>query len=209
MKKVSVLSILALTAACSGATSTVERGGQDPRGQPAGGAGASTPAPGGTGAVAGGGEGTYSGVYEVPIVKPELAAAATYATSEVHWTVSGGTARLEYDLPVALVGTSIRVEFTGSFDPATNKGTLTGPPGTAECTMTATTVECLEVMRGLLPINADMALIASLAKADYAGPVEHRLEVSKVFIGDPIGVVRFDTSTAATEPEHETEDEKP
>lgn len=209
MNKVFVLVLLASSAACSGATSTIERGARGPGGtDPT--SGSETNGDPGASPAAAEGEMTYSGVYEVP-VPPELAAAATYPPDEVHWTVAGGTARLAYNLPKGLVGTSLRVDFTGPFDPVTNKGTLTGPAGTSECTATATTVVCHEVMRGLLPIDADMALIESIAKVEYAGPAEHRLEVARRFIGDPIGIIHIDLSTGTAEPahgpEHETEEE--
>ncbi|MBX3210085.1 MAG: hypothetical protein KF764_33955 [Labilithrix sp.] len=195
MTRFSVLGVLVFAAACGGASSN-DLGGS---GSPGGGAGGSgTP---GDAVTPADGEAKYSGDYDVP-VPPELAAAATYKTAEVHWTVVNGTARLAYNLPKGLVGDSIRVDFSGPFDPATNKGTLTGPAGTSECVATATTVTCTETMRGLLPIDADMELVEAIAREEYAGPVQHRIDVTQRFIGDPIGIIRFDLSTRVLQPAH-------
>lgn len=195
MKNVLSLSLLVFAAACSDATSDPPASGSAP------------PAPSGTpesNAGAAGGERTFSGLYDVP-VPPDLAAAATYPTAEVHWTVQNGTARLAYNLPKGLVGGSIRVDFSGPFDPATGKGTLIGEAGTSECTASTTSVLCTETMRGLLPIDADMELVAAIAREEYVGPVQHRIDVTQRFIGDPIGIVRFELSTGIAGLEHEDE----
>jgi hypothetical protein len=140
----------------------------------------------------------FSGAYDVP-VPPELAAAATYATAGIHWTVQNGAAHLEYDLPQGLVGSAIRVEFSGPFDATAGTGTLSGAAGTADCSVTATAVSCLEKMPGILPISVDMALIEEIARREYAGPAQHRIDVTQRFLGDPIGIVRFDLSTGVTD----------
>ncbi len=141
----------------------------------------------------------FSGAYDVP-VPPELAAAATYATAHIHWTTQDGAARLEYDLPQGLVGGVVHVEFAGAFDPQANKATLTGAAGSAECTVSATSVSCLEHMPGILPLQPDMAMVEAFSRQDYAGPVQHRVEVTRRFIGDPIGIVRFELDTGVAAP---------
>ncbi len=133
----------------------------------------------------------FAGVYEVPIVSPELAPAASYRVAEITWRVVGDTATLEYDLPLGLVGTDkMRVEFIGPIDRSTQTARLTGPVGTAECTLSATEVSCLETMRGLLPLDIDMDVVRQVAASDYAGPAEHRVAVSERFSTDPIGIAR-------------------
>jgi hypothetical protein len=203
MTKITIIVGLVFSVACG---ASAREPGPGRAGAPV--AGTGTPnvpdSPAGGGA-AQGVEMTYSGHYDVPVPQ-ELAAAATYATPEVHWTVQNGTAHLDYDLPRGLVGDPIHVEFTGPFDVATNKGALTGAAGTAECTATATTVSCLEVMRGLLPINVDMTLIEQIAREEYVGPVQHRIDVTQRFIGDPIGIVRFELSTGVAEHEDAEDD---
>lgn len=147
----------------------------------------------------------FSGAYEVP-VPAELAAAATYPTAGIHWAVQNATAHLEYDLPPGLVGSAVHVEFSGPFDVSTGKGTLSGGVGTAECTVTATAVSCLERMPGILPITPDMALIEAIAKQEYVGPAQDRLDVTQRFIGDPIGIVRFDSTAGAVDDHHKGDD---
>lgn len=136
----------------------------------------------------------FTGTYEVP-VPAELAAAASYRTPHIRWTVQGGIATLEYALPPGLVGGAVRVEFSGPVDPATGQGTLVGKVGSAECTATPNRVSCLEKMPGILPLTPDMALVEAAAKDEYAGPVQDRVRVTERFIGDPIGIVHFDPTT--------------
>lgn len=139
---------------------------------------------------------TSSATYEVP-VPATLAAAATFEVEDVKWSIDGGTARLAYNLPRGLVGRSLRVDFSGAFDAATNTGTLVGDAGTAECTLVGSALRCNETMRGLLPIDADLSTVEAIAKTEYAGPVQDRLDVAKVFGGDPLGVLRADVSTSS------------
>lgn len=131
----------------------------------------------------------FAGSYEVPVA-PALAAAATYPVAEIQWTVTGGVATLEYDLPFGLVGTKVRVSFTGPIE-GTN-GKLEGPVGTADCTISGTAVSCLENMAGLLPLATDMAVVEQVAATEYAGPAADRIDVAKQFQGDPIGIVHID-----------------
>lgn len=202
MKRLAFLSLVFATS-CGG--STTPSGQPGATGSPAH-RGTDSPAHGPTGATSQAGvEMTFSGFYDVP-VPPELAAAATYAAPEVHWTVANGQARLEYDLPVGLVGGHIEVAFVGSFDPNADKQHLAGPAGTAECTLTAKNVSCFEVMRGLLPIVADMSLVEAAAKQDYAGPIQDRIDVTQRFIGDPLGIVRFELATGVVEEADEDSD---
>ena len=137
---------------------------------------------------------SYAGTYSVP-VPAELAAAATYDVPEMTWTVNGSTATLAYALPKALVGTTIRVTFSGPFDAATGKATLSGAAGTAECVVAATTIKCNETMHGLLPIAVDLGVVAKLAPAGLAAA---RVEVAKRFSTDPIGIADVDRTRVGT-----------
>lgn len=205
MKKLAMIPALVL-AACGGNTiDQREPGGTSTAGAPTSNATSGPGAPS-AGSVPPGFE--FTGAYDVP-VPAELAAAATYATADIHWTMQDGMARLEYDLPQGLVGSLVHVEFAGPFDPQTNKGMLTGEAGTAECTVTATGVSCFERMPGILPINADMALIEQIAKQEYPGPAQHRIDVTQRFIGDPIGIVRFDLSTGVVAPADDSGKDRP
>ncbi len=185
--------------ACGGSTTSSEdplAGGASTPGSAAGNGGATTTPANTTGA--------YAGAYDVP-VSPELAPAATFALAEIAWTVSGDQARLAYNLPRGLVGTSVRVDFAGTIDVATGHATLVGAAGTSECTTTATTVVCNETMRGLLPLAGDLGVVASIAQVEYPSAPNDRVLVAQKFIGDPIGIVRVDltrpVAPGATTPE--------
>ncbi len=149
--------------------------------------------------------GKFAGIYEVP-VPAELADAARYGVAEVEWKVLDGVATLEYDLPLGLVGVPLRVEFSGPLDTAGGTAALTGPVGTADCTLTGTSISCHEVMRGLLPMTPDYAVIEAAAATEYAGPVDHRVQVAQTFASDPIGIVTFDTTNVVTEVDDDPED---
>lgn len=192
---------------------------QSPSGGAAGAAGDGTgasgdgTAAGGAGAAAGGGanapgagqnpgqpaagttpiSGSFGGSYHVPTTAV-LDAAATFDVTEFTWTVSGGNvATLAYNLPRALVGKLVRVVFTGPFDPATGKATLTGIPGTSVCTVTTVDVSCSEAMAGLMPVNPDLAVVTKLATT-YPGPAADRTTIAQQFAGDPIGIAHLDFS---------------
>lgn len=189
--------LLLLVASCTASSSTV-----DP--QPASSAldpGASGAAPGSPGRAV---SGAFGGVYEVP-VPPSLASAASYDMTEMNWTVVNGTARLHYKLPRALVGTSIAVDFSGPYDGKADRVTLTGEAGTADCTLTPTEIACYEEMRGLLPIDADMAVVEKLASGQPGSPHD-RITVSQRFVVDPIGIAKLDLRRPGV-PEAETEPE--
>lgn len=141
----------------------------------------------------------YRGTYEVPVA-PELAAAAVYDVAEVEWTIVNGSVKLEYDLPLGLVGKDLRVEFTGPIDLAAGTAKLVGPPGDATCVLTSTTVSCTEQMNGLLPIAPDLAVVEQIAKTQFAGAASLRVDVAKQFSVDPIGIVLIDLNDPAVEP---------
>ncbi|MFT3775986.1 MAG: hypothetical protein QM820_62375 [Minicystis sp.] len=143
----------------------------------------------------------YRGTYEVPVT-PDLASAATYDVAEVEWTVANGTAKLDYALPLGLVGKSVRVEFTGPVGASAATAQLSGVAGTAACTFTGTAISCLENMAGLLPMEPDLAVIEQLAKTEYAGPAADRITVAKQFASDPIGIVHFDLTMPVIDDSH-------
>lgn len=156
------------------------------------GSGGTSPAP-----APGVASGSFGGSYRVP-VSPELTAAATYDVTEIHWVVTNDVATLSYNLPRALVGKTVRVDFTGPFDPATNRATLTGAAGTSECTIAPATISCAETMRGLLPLDPNLAVVEKLAAASYPGPAADRTAVAKQFAGDPIGSALIDLNRPGT-----------
>lgn len=157
----------------------------------AGSSGSSTGASNGAGGGVSASANTYGGTYEVP-VPVELTPAATFDVTEIEWTVVGGTARLAYNLPRALVGKAVRVDFTGPIDATTNVATLSGVAGTSTCQIAATSVVCNETMQGLLPLNSDLTVVEALAATTYAGPVADRIAVANRFAGDPIGIAHID-----------------
>ena len=124
--------------------------------------------------------------YEVPVMDGALARFAQYAVAPVEWTAKKGERKLEYVLPAALVGADQRLEFVGA-DSAGGPWTLRGPTfGTASCENVSGQIVCRETLAGV-PI--DVAAVAARVQTGELPP--QRLEVTKVFNGDPIGILRF------------------
>jgi hypothetical protein len=123
--------------------------------------------------------------YEVP-VSDSLTPFARYPVGSVNWAVKGGRRRLEYQLPADLLGTAQMIEFKGPDTTATT-WSLTGENfGTADCSLSDQQVVCQEHLAGI-PI--DIAAVEARVNAGQLAP--QRLDVAKVFQGDPIGVLRF------------------
>lgn len=178
------------TSSPSSASGGAAGGADTAAGGAAGGANGATGQPGTTQTPGATTIGSFGGSYSVPTT-PDLAAAATFDMPELNWTVTNNVATLAYNLPRALVGKALRVTFTGPFDPATGTATLTGPPGTSQCTATATAVSCSETMQGIMPVNPDLAVVAKLASS-YPGPSADRTTIAQQFSGDPIGIANVD-----------------
>ena len=127
--------------------------------------------------------------------------------SRALWSIVNGAAKLEYDLPLGLVGTRVRVEFTGPAEAGASAASLAGPAGTAECTLSSAGVSCHEVMQGLLPLTPDYAVIEQIAKAEYTGLASQRVDVAKQFASDPIGIVHVDLGAPVEEPHEDGADD--
>jgi hypothetical protein len=131
---------------------------------------------------------TFSGSYRVPVVDTKLSAAARFDIAKIDWGVTDGIAKLDYDLPAGLVGGTIKVELVGAYDASTGTARLAGELGTADCTASATKVECREVFTGLGALPISMDTVTRLAQREYNGAVKDRVDVVLVFGSDPIGI---------------------
>ena len=121
--------------------------------------------------------------YSVP-VPAELADQATFPVDSVSWNATAERASLKYDLPPELVGTRARVALDGAFDPARGVYALSGPAGTAECTVAGASLTCNERLPG---VPVDVARATELA-AGSPGAAK-RAEVIRRFGVDPIGIL--------------------
>jgi hypothetical protein len=123
--------------------------------------------------------------YEVP-VPDELMAFARYAVGTVKWVVKKDERRLEYTLPDELIGKRQPIELVGP-ETASQTWSLRGATfGTAECTQLQSQIECREQLDGLA---IDVGAVESRVNAGQLPP--ERLRVTRVFQGDPIGILRF------------------
>ncbi|CAN5915477.1 hypothetical protein BH11MYX2_BH11MYX2_40420 [soil metagenome] len=137
--------------------------------------------------------GSYVGTYTVP-TDPQLEAAATFAVDRVRWELSGTALQLDYDLPIGLVGGSVRVRLTGTLAAGAKTLELTGELGTGTCTAVGAVVTCREDLAGIGPMPISSEVVAQRAANEYAGPASDRISVANIFGSDPIGFVTLDTS---------------
>jgi hypothetical protein len=123
--------------------------------------------------------------YEVP-VSGDLADFAYYPIADVEWSERKGERRLEYTLPAELIGTAQRLELKGP-DSAGSEWNLQGETfGTATCELVEGQIVCTEMLAGI-PI--DLTAVEQRVQAGELPP--ERLAISKVFQGDPLGILRF------------------
>lgn len=135
--------------------------------------------------------GRYAGTYRVPTTEA-LAAASEFAVPRVDWIVSDGIARLDYPLPVGLVGGSLSIRLEGPIEPGATEVLLVDEVGTGTCVASASTVTCSERFLDLGALPISLAIVEEIAAAEYAGPAAHRLQIATQFASDPIGVVEID-----------------
>jgi hypothetical protein len=124
--------------------------------------------------------------YEVPVKDAALQAFAHYPVGPVEWTAKKGERKLEYALPTDLIGSEQRLELVGADSP-NGPWTLRGATfGTADCQALNGQIVCREALAGV-PIDVN-AVAARVQTGDLP---PQRLDVTKVFNGDPIGILRF------------------
>ena len=135
--------------------------------------------------------------YRVP-VESALEPAAEFALREASWKVVEGTAELEYDLPLGLVGGLLKVNLEGPFNAATGTAELSGPVGTGSCSVVGDIVSCVEHFTGLGPLPLSMDEVERIAMLEYDGPVQDRIDVASIFAIDPIGIAELDLAALPT-----------
>jgi hypothetical protein len=126
----------------------------------------------------------FEGVYFVP----ERSEVSSYPVDEAKWVIDGQRVRLAYNLPRMLVGQSERVDMTGTLSADGTSASLSGPLGTATCDIDGDGLlrSCLEQFVG---IEVDLERVRRLAAEDDPANVQARVDVSRRFSTDPIGVI--------------------
>jgi hypothetical protein len=128
-----------------------------------------------------------AGVYFVPPQGPT----STYAVTDVSWRLRDGVARLDYPLPRLLVGQSERVSFEGRVPAGGGSIMLSSDDGTAVCTLrpsASVSLRCEERFRG---IEVDLEGVRREAERVDPDRVNARVEVSRRFSIEPIGVLEI------------------
>jgi hypothetical protein len=135
---------------------------------------------------------SFAGVYEVPIEDdPTLKEAASYPVDVIRFdALADGSQRLQYDLPLALVGAKAGLEFRGSATSATTWELKEKDGSTASCTKDGPNVVCREVFTS---VDVDIDRVKNeLAKQGITGAAATaKVTVSNRFSVDPIGILRF------------------
>lgn len=124
--------------------------------------------------------------YQVP-VSTELVAFSRYRVGSVDWRVDAdGETRLSYDLPADLIGKAQRLDFSGVVTSETTWSLEGKDFGTADCSLTDAEITCIEHLDG---VKIDMAEVQK--RVDDGKLAPQRLQVTKAFDADPIGILRF------------------
>jgi hypothetical protein len=128
--------------------------------------------------------------YRVPV--PEaLSAWATYPVEEVEFERSGSRLQIRYPFPRWLSGDSENIELEGVAPAGAEAFEVTADQGSGRCTRTGSRFECLETLPGL-EIDRDKARERMFDAGLAATEVEQRLEVTRIFEADPIGILEFE-----------------
>lgn len=135
--------------------------------------------------------GRFTGSYRVPTADG-LAAASTFSVTRIDWTIQAGIARLDYPLPVGLVGGDLAIRLEGPIEPGATEVVLVDQVGTGTCVASASLVTCSERFIDLGAIPISLTVVEQVAAAEYPGPASDRVEVATQFASDPIGFVTID-----------------
>jgi hypothetical protein len=128
--------------------------------------------------------------YRVP-VPDSLSAWASYPVEEVEFERSGSRVQIRYPFPRWLSGDSENIELEGVAPAGADGFDVTADQGSGRCTRTGSRFECLETLPGL-EIDRDKARDRMVDAGLAATEVEQRLEVTRIFEADPIGILEFE-----------------
>jgi hypothetical protein len=147
-------------------------------------------ASGGAGADGSGLEPAAGATYRVPV--PEsLSPWATYPVEKVEFERSGSRVKIRYPFPRWLSGDSENIELEGVAPAEADVFDVTAEQGSGRCTRTGSRFDCLETLPGL-EIDREKARERMSDAGLAATEVEQRLEVTRIFEADPIGILEFE-----------------
>lgn len=129
------------------------------------------------------------GTYTVP-VPPQLAPYATFVMNDSQITRDNTGVVMTYDLPVELVGPNHPTIVLGGKHREGGIMLLEGEFGEASCFTRAEKVECIVQYEDL---EIDIAGVERILAARNISPHERelRLQVAKIFGGEPVGIVEI------------------
>jgi len=119
-------------------------------------------------------------------------------TPEVHYPIdnpsvesSGGSFRIDYNMPALLVGSDQMVSLRGTLDAQGRFATVTGDAGSATCDLApggGFSVRCSETLSG---IQVDLGEVQRMTQSLPAPMAAVFVGVASRFLGEPIGVVEI------------------
>jgi len=128
--------------------------------------------------------------YRVPV--PEsLSAWATYPVEEVELEREGRRVEISYPFPRWLIGESEKVLLEGVYSDGAEGFEVTADQGSGTCTHTGSRLVCTETLPGL-EVDREKARERMLDAGLAAEEIEQRLQVTRVFESDPIGILEFE-----------------
>lgn len=147
-------------------------------------------ASGAAGAGGAGVERPTGAIYRVP-VPDALSAWASYPVEEVELEREGADIEISYPFPRWLSGDSEKIVLEGAYSNAAEGFPVTAEQGSGTCTHTGARFECLESLPGL-EVDREKARDRMLDAGLSAQEIEQRLEVTRIFEADPIGILEFE-----------------
>lgn len=129
-------------------------------------------------------------IYRVP-VPPALRPWASYPVEEVELEREGADIEISYPFPRWLSGDSDEIVLQGVYSDRPEGFPVTAEQGSGTCTHTGARFECRESLPGL-EVDREKARERMLDAGLSTQEIEQRLEVTRIFEADPIGIFEFE-----------------
>ncbi len=132
---------------------------------------------------------SLAATYEVPTTE-ELKPYSTFGLRDFKVKLIGNTLYLRYRLPELLVGKSERIWLSGKINSEKGSVVLTGPNAKANCEGVYESMKCT-IAYGALEIDEASALEAIKSISQTTSEVSSRLQVTRAFSNDPVGIIQY------------------
>jgi len=144
--------------------------------------------------------------YSVPVDAPELRPYSFYPVASAKGVIRRGTLKLEYPFPEQLTGNAVLIDLEGPYAPGqTHVEVTAGAYGRGECDLVEAVWVCFEELPG---VDVDPAAAEATMQAAGLGraEIDFRLEITRRFSIDPIGIFEMDAASVAVRDDDDDDD---